>query len=62
VSRVAERKTPAEKAGERAVLEASGGVNKETVRQIAESGVDRISIGDLTKSVRAVDYSMRVLS
>jgi nicotinate-nucleotide pyrophosphorylase (carboxylating) len=59
---VAERKTPAEKAGERAVLEASGGVNKETVRQIAESGVDRISIGDLTKSVRAVDYSMRVLS
>lgn len=44
----------------RAVLEASGGVNRESVRAIAETGVDRISIGSLTKDVRAVDYSLRV--
>ncbi|WJF89608.1 carboxylating nicotinate-nucleotide diphosphorylase [Paraburkholderia bonniea] len=45
----------------RAVLEVSGGVNFETVRTIAETGVDRISIGALTKDVRATDYSMRVV-
>ena len=45
----------------RAELEASGGVNLETVRAIAEMGVDRISIGALTKHVRAVDLSMRLL-
>jgi nicotinate-nucleotide pyrophosphorylase (carboxylating) len=44
----------------RAVLEASGGVNLDTVRTIAETGVDRISIGALTKDVRAADYSMRI--
>src|SRR5690606_34256222 len=43
----------------RAQLEASGGVNLETVRAIAETGVDRISIGALTKDIRAVDLSMR---
>ncbi|MCB1943493.1 MAG: carboxylating nicotinate-nucleotide diphosphorylase [Candidatus Accumulibacter sp.] len=43
----------------RAVLEASGNVNFETVRGIAETGVDRISIGGLTKDVRALDLSMR---
>ena len=43
----------------RAFLEASGGINLETVRAIAETGVDRISIGSLTKDVRAVDLSMR---
>jgi nicotinate-nucleotide pyrophosphorylase (carboxylating) len=43
----------------RAELEASGGVNLQTVRAIAETGVDRISIGGLTKDVRAVDLSMR---
>jgi nicotinate-nucleotide pyrophosphorylase (carboxylating) len=43
----------------RAVLEASGNVNIETVRGIAESGVNRISIGALTKDVRALDLSMR---
>ncbi len=42
-----------------AVLEASGNVSLETVRAIAETGVDRISIGGLTKDVRAVDLSMR---
>jgi nicotinate-nucleotide pyrophosphorylase (carboxylating) len=45
----------------RAVLEASGGINMSTVRAIAETGVDRISIGSLTKDVRATDYSLRVL-
>jgi nicotinate-nucleotide pyrophosphorylase (carboxylating) len=45
----------------RAVLEGSGGVNFETVRTIAETGVDRISIGALTKDVRATDYSMRIV-
>jgi nicotinate-nucleotide pyrophosphorylase (carboxylating) len=45
----------------RAVLEGSGGVNFETVRTIAETGVDRISIGALTKDVRATDYSMRII-
>jgi nicotinate-nucleotide pyrophosphorylase (carboxylating) len=46
--------------GGRAVLEVSGGVNFDTVRTIAETGVDRISIGALTKDVRATDYSMRI--
>ncbi len=46
----------------RALLEASGGVTLEQLRQIAETGVDRISIGKLTKDVTAVDYSMRVIS
>ncbi len=43
----------------RAVLEASGGVDLSKVRAIAETGVDRISIGSLTKDVRAVDLSLR---
>jgi nicotinate-nucleotide pyrophosphorylase (carboxylating) len=45
----------------RALLEASGGVNLDTVRAIAETGVDRISIGSLTKDVRATDYSLRIV-
>ena len=44
----------------RALLEVSGGVTLERLREIAATGVDRISIGSLTKDVRAVDYSMRV--
>jgi nicotinate-nucleotide pyrophosphorylase (carboxylating) len=47
--------------GGRALLEASGGINMETVRAIAETGVDRISIGSLTKDVRATDYSLRIV-
>lgn len=47
--------------GGRAVLEVSGGVNAETVRDIASTGVDRISIGALTKDVRATDFSMRIV-
>jgi len=45
----------------RALLEASGGVNMESVRAIAETGVDRISIGSLTKDVKATDYSLRII-
>jgi hypothetical protein len=43
----------------RAVLEISGGVSLETVRALAETGVDRISIGALTKDVKATDFSLR---
>lgn len=45
----------------RAVLEVSGGVDLESVRGIASTGVDRISIGKLTKDVRAIDLSLRVI-
>ena len=44
---------------DRAQLEASGGITLANVREIAETGVDRISIGGLTKDVTAVDLSMR---
>ena len=43
----------------RAILEVSGGVNMATERAIAATGVDRISIGALTKDVQATDFSMR---
>ena len=42
----------------RALLEASGGINFEQLQEIAKTGVDRISIGKLTKDVSAIDYSM----
>lgn len=45
----------------RAELEASGGVSLDNVRAIAETGVDRISIGSLTKDVDALDLSMRFI-
>ncbi|MDR1425267.1 MAG: carboxylating nicotinate-nucleotide diphosphorylase [Azoarcus sp.] len=45
----------------RAVLEASGGVDLQTVRAIAQTGVDRISVGGITKHVRALDLSLRLL-
>jgi nicotinate-nucleotide pyrophosphorylase (carboxylating) len=44
----------------RAVLEISGGVNLDTVRALADTGVDRISIGALTKDIKATDFSMRM--
>ena len=44
----------------KALLEASGNVNLHTVRAIAETGVDRISIGSLTKNIRAIDLSLRI--
>jgi nicotinate-nucleotide pyrophosphorylase (carboxylating) len=45
---------------DRAILEISGGVTLESVRALAETGVDRISIGALTKDVKATDFSMRI--
>ncbi|AAO54482.1 MULTISPECIES: carboxylating nicotinate-nucleotide diphosphorylase [Pseudomonas syringae group] len=44
----------------RALLEASGGINDDTLRVIADTGVDYISIGAMTKDVKAVDLSMRL--
>lgn len=41
-------------------LEASGGIDVDTLRAVAETGVDFISIGAITKHVRAVDLSMRL--
>jgi nicotinate-nucleotide pyrophosphorylase (carboxylating) len=46
----------------RALLEASGGISKDQLRAIAATGVDRISIGKLTKDIAAIDYSMRIVS
>ncbi|MBL8451040.1 MAG: carboxylating nicotinate-nucleotide diphosphorylase [Dechloromonas sp.] len=46
----------------RAILEASGNVTLETIRAVAETGVDRISVGSLTKDVRALDLSMRFIA
>lgn len=46
--------------GRRVKIEASGSVTLETVRTVAETGVDYISIGGITKHVRAVDLSMRL--
>jgi nicotinate-nucleotide pyrophosphorylase (carboxylating) len=44
----------------RAKLEASGGINDSTLRSVAETGVDYISLGTLTKDIKAVDLSMRL--
>ena len=49
-----------ERTAGRVPLEASGGITLETVRAFAETGVDRISVGALTHSVRALDISMRI--
>jgi nicotinate-nucleotide pyrophosphorylase (carboxylating) len=46
----------------RAELEASGGITLSTLREVALTGVDRISIGALTKDVQALDLSMRLIS
>jgi nicotinate-nucleotide pyrophosphorylase (carboxylating) len=45
-------------AAPKVLLEASGGVNLETVRAIAESGVDRVSVGALTHSAPALDIAL----
>jgi nicotinate-nucleotide pyrophosphorylase (carboxylating) len=44
----------------RAQLEASGGITIETIREVAETGVNAISVGALTHSVRALDIAMEV--
>ena len=46
----------------RAALEASGGITLDNIRAVAETGVDFISVGSLTKHLRAVDLSMRIVS
>ena len=46
--------------GKSAILEASGGISLDNVLEIAHTGVDRISIGALTKHVHAIDFSMRI--
>ena len=48
--------------GGKVPLEASGGVTLETIRDIALTGVERISVGALTHSVRALDISMRIIA
>lgn len=48
-----------EQTGERVISEASGNITLDNVRQVAETGVDRISVGSLTKNVQAIDLSMR---
>jgi nicotinate-nucleotide pyrophosphorylase (carboxylating) len=53
-------KAAVERVGGAIPLEASGGITLENVRQIAETGVDRISIGALTHSVKALDISMKI--
>ncbi|MVF11177.1 carboxylating nicotinate-nucleotide diphosphorylase [Ketobacter sp. MCCC 1A13808] len=57
---VADMVKAVEIAGGRAKLEASGGITDETLRDIAETGVNYISIGGLTKHCRAIDLSMRI--
>jgi nicotinate-nucleotide pyrophosphorylase (carboxylating) len=54
-------RTAAERYRGRIELEASGGVDLQSVRAVAETGVDFISVGDITKNVQATDYSMRFL-
>jgi len=56
----ADMRTAVERTAGRVALEASGGITLETVRAVAETGVDRISIGALTHSVKALDISMRI--
>lgn len=57
---LADMRKGVEVTGGRAKLEASGNVSKETLAAIAETGVDYISIGALTKHARAIDLSMRL--
>lgn len=54
-------RTAVEITQQRALLEASGGITHETIRAIAQTGVDRISVGSLTKDIQATDYSLRIL-
>ena len=56
----ADMRTAVEIAAGRAKLEASGGITEATLRSVAETGVDYISIGSLTKDIKAIDLSMRL--
>lgn len=55
-------RTAVRETGGRARLEASGGITLANIRDVAETGVDFISIGDITKNVRALDLSMRFVT
>ena len=57
----ADMRTAVQIAAGRAKLEASGGITEATLRSVAETGVDYISIGSLTKDIKAVDLSMRLI-
>src|SRR5687768_362347 len=57
---LAQLREAVERTGGRVPLEASGGITLETIRAVAETGVDRISVGALTHSVVALDISMRI--
>jgi len=59
---LADMRTAVAHTAKRAELEASGGIALDNVRNIAETGVSRISIGALTKDVTAVDLSMRIVN
>jgi len=56
----ADMKTAVKVIDKKAVVEASGGISEENIREIAETGVDIISVGRLTHSVKAIDYSMLI--
>lgn len=56
----ADMRAAVERSAGRVPLEASGGITLETIRGVAETGVDRISVGALTHSVKALDISMRI--
>ena len=56
----ADMRTAVQIAAGRAKLEASGGITEATLRSVAETGVDYISIGSLTKDIKAIDLSMRL--
>lgn len=56
---IATMRAAVQEARGRAKLEASGGITFDTLRRVAETGVDFISVGDLTKNVQIVDLSMR---
>ena len=61
--RMSERmKAAVEKVAGKALLEASGGVNLGNIREIAETGVNIISVGALTHSAPSCDISMRIIS
>jgi nicotinate-nucleotide pyrophosphorylase (carboxylating) len=56
-----EMKTAVEVINGRALAEASGGITPENVREVAETGVDIISLGAITHSVKAMDISMKMV-
>ncbi|MBS0299255.1 MAG: carboxylating nicotinate-nucleotide diphosphorylase [Proteobacteria bacterium] len=59
LSQLADAVALTRRSSERIILEASGNITLENVRQVAETGVDRISIGSLTKNIQAIDLSLR---